>query len=70
MSLPDKIIQSIKALPESKQTEVLDFIEYLRTKAEQQQNAKWTDLSLSAAMRGMETEQSPYTMEDLEESFS
>ena len=33
MSLADKIIKNVKALPESKQIEILDFIE-------------WTDFSL------------------------
>jgi hypothetical protein len=44
-------------LPESKQIEILDFIE-------------WADFSLSSAMRGMEDEQAPYSLNDLKESFS
>lgn len=70
MSLADKIIQNVKALPESKQIEVLDFIEYLRVKTERHENIRWSDFSLSSAMRGMETEQSPYSLDDLKESFS
>ena len=57
MSLADKIIKNVKALPESKQIEILDFIE-------------WADFSLSSAMRGMEDEQAPYSLNDLKESFS
>jgi len=34
MSLADKIINNVRALPESKQMEVLDFIEYLRVKTD------------------------------------
>ena len=34
MSLADKIIKNVKALPESKQIEILDFIEYLPVKTE------------------------------------
>ena len=30
MSLAERIIQNVKTLPESKQIEVLDFVEYLR----------------------------------------
>ena len=70
MSLADKIIKNVKALPESKQIEVLDFIEYLRVKTERQANIEWTDFSLSSAMRGMEDEQAPYSLNDLKESFS
>jgi hypothetical protein len=57
-------------LPESKQIEILDFIEYLRVKTERQANIEWTDFSLSSAMRGMEDEQAPYSLNDLKESFS
>lgn len=70
MSLADKIIKNVKALPESKQIEILDFIEYLRVKTERQANIEWTDFSLSSAMRGMEDEQAPYSLNDLKESFS
>ena len=70
MNLADKIIENIKELPELKQIEVLDFIEYLRLKTERQDNIEWSTLSLSSAMRGMENEQSHYSLNDLEESFS
>ena len=70
MSLADKIINHVRALPESKQIEVLDFIEYLRAKADRQENTGWSDFSLSSAMRGMEKEESPYSLNDLKESFS
>jgi hypothetical protein len=70
MSLADKIIKNVNALPKSKQIEVLDFIEYLRTKTERQENTGWSDFSLSSAMRGMENEKSPYSLNDLKESFS
>ncbi|MDY7032409.1 MAG: DUF2281 domain-containing protein [Thermodesulfobacteriota bacterium] len=70
MSLAETIIKHVQALPESKQIEVLDFVEYLRSKAEKQEITDWTDLSLSSAMRGMEDEQTPYSLNDLKESFS
>jgi len=57
-------------LPELKQIEVLDFIEYLKLKTERQENIDWSTLSLSSAMRGMENEQSHYSLNDLKESFS
>ena len=70
MSLADKIINNVRSLPESKQIEVLDFIEYLRVKADRQEYTGWSDFSLSSAMRGMGNEESPYSLNDLKESFS
>ena len=70
MSLANKIINNVKELPELKQIEVLDFIEYLKLKTERQENIEWSTLSLSAAMRGLENEQSYYSVNDLKESFS
>jgi len=70
MSLANKIINNVKELPELKQIEVLDFIEYLKLKTERQENIEWSTLSLSSAMRGMENEQSYYSLNDLKESFS
>ena len=67
MSLEEKIIQHIHELPESKKAEVLNFINYLRSKTEERD---WSDFSLSSAMRGMESEISPYSLEDLKESFT
>jgi len=66
MSLEDKIIKEIQDLPESKKAEVLDFVEYLKTKVE---DRDWSMFSLSSAMRGMEDENSPYSLRDLQESF-
>ncbi|MDL2124220.1 MAG: DUF2281 domain-containing protein [Deltaproteobacteria bacterium] len=65
MNLTNKIIENVKELPELKQIEVLDFIEYLRLKTERQENIEWSTLSLSSAMRGMENEQSHYSLNDL-----
>lgn len=69
MSLTERIIKNVKTLPESKQVEVLDFVEYLRSKSEREENTEWEDLSLSSAMRGMEDEKSPYSINDLKETF-
>ncbi len=66
MSLEDKIIKEIQDLPESKKAEVLDFVEYIKTKTE---GKDWSVFSLSSAMRGMEDEDSPYSLGDLQESF-
>ncbi|MGR3174955.1 MAG: DUF2281 domain-containing protein [Candidatus Scalindua sp.] len=69
MSIAERININVKRLPESKQIEVLDFVEYLKSRAEKEEYKEWNDLSLSSAMRGMEDEQSPYSINDLKESF-
>ena len=70
MSLTEKIIENVKSLPESKQIEILDFVEYLREKTEREERKEWGDFSLTSAMRGMEDEKTLYSMDDLKESFS
>jgi hypothetical protein len=67
MSLEEKIIRHIHELPESKKAEVLDFVEYLKSKTDERD---WSEFSLSSAMHGMEDEISLYSLEDLKESFS
>jgi hypothetical protein len=69
MSLAERINIKVKRLPESKLIEVLDFVEYLQSRAEKEEYKEWNDLSLSSAMRGMEDEQSHYSINDLKESF-
>ena len=66
MSLEEKIIRHVQELPDSKKAEVLDFVEYLRSKTEEKE---WSEYSLSSAMSGMENEVSPYSLEDIKESF-
>ena len=72
MSLAEEIHQHVKELPEPLQAEVLDFVEFIESKAERNREAKreWSEFSLSSAMRGMEEEASPYTLKDLKESIS
>lgn len=67
MTLEEKIMQQIRQLPESKKAEVLDFVEYLKSKTD---DKHWSEFSLSSAMRGMEDEISAYSLRDLKESFS
>ena len=69
MNISEKIIENIKTLPESKQVVILNFVKYLKQKTKKQVDKKWSDLSISSAMRGMETEESPYSKKDLEEIF-
>ena len=69
-SLVETIMKHIQTLAESKQIEIFDFVEYLRSKVEKQEIKDWTDFSLSSAMRGIEDEETPYSLNDLKESFS
>ena len=50
----------VSSLPESKQLEVLDFVEYLKLKIEKEENSDWSNFSISSAMRGMENEDQNY----------
>ena len=56
MSIEKKIIQYIDELPEHEKAEVLDFIDYLKTRGERKEMKEWGTFSLSSAMRGMEAE--------------
>lgn len=70
MNLEEKIIQYIHELPEHEKAEVLDFIDYLKGKVDRKEMKEWAKFSLSSAMRGMEGEDTPYSLDDLKESFS
>jgi Protein of unknown function (DUF2281) len=67
MNVEEKIIEQLHKLPEDKKAEVLDFVKYLRSKTEEKD---WSELSMSSSMRGMENEDTPYSLADLKESFS
>ncbi len=77
MTVIEKIQQRVLILPESMQTQVLDFVEFLLSKSasipqealEDVDNLSWSNLSLAMAMRGMEDEEEPYTLGDLKETF-
>ena len=72
MTVAETIMQHVKTLPESAQTEVLDFVGYLELKKgiKEDRDVDWSNLSLSQAMRGMESEDSPYSISDLKEVFA
>ena len=66
MALADKIQASVQKLPLKYQAEVLDFVEFLLERADFSGEAEPADLSLTLAMRGMETEETPaYSLADL-----
>ncbi len=71
MTVTEQIIKHIKTLPEAVQAEILDFVEYLesKTKREKNERIEWSDFSLSQAMRGMESEPSSYSIDDIKEKI-
>jgi len=69
MTLDEKIQQYVQKLPRSFQEELLDFVEYLVMKAEQQEQQEWSSLSLSSAMRDIGEGQVSYSLSDLRVTF-
>jgi hypothetical protein len=71
MNIVEKIIEQLKSMPESDQAEVLDFLEYLKSKkGRYEEDSEWSRFSLDSSMRGIEEEPSPYGIEDIKEKFS
>jgi len=70
MGPADKIIEKIRSLPEEKQAEVFEFVDFLQRKLEDQEKREWSQFSLGSAVRGMEDEESIYSLNDLKENFS
>ncbi len=69
MTIAEQIVQHVKNLPEATQKEILYLVESLGSKREliNEEDMNWSDLSLSQAMRGIETEKSLYTIDDVKE---
>jgi hypothetical protein len=70
MTLDEKIQQYVQKLPRPFQEELLDFVEYLARKAEQQEKRDWDSLALSSAMSGMEDEPNLYSLSDVKVTFA
>ena len=69
MTLDEKIHEYVQKLPRSFQEELLDYVEYLLMKADQQEKQDWGSLSLSSAMRDMEDESISYSLSDVRVNF-
>ena len=69
MALDEIVYQYAQRLPKSLQEELLNYIQYLLVKAEQQEKQEWGLLSLSSAMRELEDEPVLYSMADIKENF-
>ncbi len=74
MTTTEAIVQRLKSLPASAQREVLDFVEFLESRRQEhtvrQGEIAWSAFSLASAMRGMEDEETPYTLADAKEAVS
>ncbi len=70
----DRIQQLLEKLPASFQAEVLDFVEYIAAKASREavrgEARDWSSLSAACSMRGMEDEETLYTVRDLKVVFA
>jgi hypothetical protein len=70
MTLEEKIAQYTRKLPYSFQQELLDFVQYLLMKAEQQEKQDWVSFTLTSAMRDMEDEPNLYSISDIRVAFA
>ena len=70
MTTLEKIVENLKTMPESTQAEVLDYVEFLKSKDERGgEGYKWGEFSLNSAMRGIAEELNSYGVEDIKEKF-
>jgi hypothetical protein len=70
MTVVDTIRNKMTRLPEPRQREVLDFVDYLLHKS-REEDVVWSELSLASALRGLEDEEWPdYDEADFTERWS
>jgi len=72
MTVTEKIVEHLRDLPASAQEKVLHFVELLEARingnGKASELAEWSDMSLAYAMRGMEEEEEPYSLDDIRET--
>jgi hypothetical protein len=69
MSTAEQIIHEIASLRPEKQSEVLEFVEFLKEKEKRNEENALREASLASAMRGMEEEESLYSESDVIEKI-
>ena len=69
MSTAEQIIHEIATLRPEKQSEVLEFVEFIKEKEKKNEENTLRKVSLTSAMRGMEEEESLYTESDVVEKI-
>ena len=67
MSTVDRIAQEIVNLSPDQQSEVLDFVEFLKQRRVRQDDEQFNEFSLVSAIRGMENEPELYDRSDISE---
>jgi hypothetical protein len=70
MTFDEKIQEYVQKLPYSLQEELLDLVQFLLMKAEQQEKREWSSLALSSALSDMEDEPALYNLSDLRVVFA
>lgn len=69
MTISERIHEKLRGLPEPVQREVLAFVEALTQKL-RKEDVEWSQLSVAAALRGLEEETWPqYNERDLKEKW-
>lgn len=68
MSTAEQIIHEISSLRPEKQSEVLEFVEFIKEK-EKNEEKIFKEASLGSAMRGMEKEENLYSESDIIEKI-
>lgn len=69
MSTAEQIVHEIATLRPEKQSEVLEFVEFLKEKERRNEEDALRCASLASAMRGMEDEDSLYSESDIVEKI-
>ncbi len=69
MSTAEQIIHEIASLRPEQQSEVLEFVEFLKEREKRNEENALREASLASAMRGMEEEESLYTESDVIEKI-
>ena len=65
MTVVQQITREVQSLPEAIQREVLDFVEFLKTRRLPVEDDGWSGFSLAHAMRGLEDEPDLYSSADI-----
>jgi hypothetical protein len=65
MTVVQQITREVQSLPEAIQREVLDFVEFLKTRRLPVEDEGWSGFSLAHAMRGLEDEPDLYSSADI-----
>lgn len=70
MDIVEKIVEELNLIPESDQAEVMDFVEYLKSKKRRkEEDSEWSRFSIDSAMSGIEEDPSAYGIKDIKEKF-